>query len=221
MRVAMLREQGQGGIGQWAIFQSTARTLGVEVKPIDLWREAALIERDIAAYAHVPNSGMVIAVSAASLLHSKLIVSLAAPLLVRPLASPERLRASAATKQEVSENLGSRFIGKNVDTIISEFGPPASAFRMNSGETAYVWQLSAVTDINMDRYGGTAKTYPCKVNVISSANGTVTKLTTEDSSGTGGVVGLFVDVHGSICARHLGMPRRTTALDRPDVRYWG
>jgi PBP1b-binding outer membrane lipoprotein LpoB len=42
----------------------------------------------------------------------------------------------AATKQEVSENLGSRFIGKNVDSLVTEFGPPASAFRMNSGETA-------------------------------------------------------------------------------------
>lgn len=132
--------------------------------------------------------------------------------MVRMVALAALLAGCAATKQEVSENLGSRFIGKNVDTLISEFGPPASAFRMNSGETAYVWQLTAVTDISMDRYGGTAKTYHCKVNVISSANGTVTKLTTEDSSGTGGVVGVFVDVYGSVCARHLGMPRRTTAL---------
>ena len=77
-RVAVLREQGPGGIGQWAILQSTARTLGVEIKPIDLLREPDVVDRDIAAYAHVPNSGMVIAVSAASLLHSKLIVSLAA-----------------------------------------------------------------------------------------------------------------------------------------------
>src|SRR5262249_17997348 len=48
-----------------------------------------------------------------------------------------------------------------------------------------------------------------KVRVISSPAGIVTKLTTEDSSGTGGIVGAMgIDVHGSICARHLGMPRQ-------------
>ena len=119
------------------------------------------------------------------------------------------LAGCAATKQEVSDNLKSRFVGKNVDSLVSEFGPPASAFRMNSGETAYVWQLSAVTDINTDRGSGTAKTYNCKVSVISSPTGTVTKLTTEDASGTGGLVGFVgVDIHGSVCANHLGMPRR-------------
>jgi hypothetical protein len=121
------------------------------------------------------------------------------------------LSGCAATKQEVSENLGNRFLGKNVDTLVSEFGPPASAFRMNSGETAYVWQLSAVTDINTYRGSGTAKTYYCKVSVISSTAGNVTKLTTEDTSGTGGILGLAgVDIYGRICAQQLGMPRQQT-----------
>jgi hypothetical protein len=79
---------------------------------------------------------------------------------------------------------------------------------MNSGETAYVWQLSAVTYIDTDNSGGTAKTNYCKVSVIASPAG-VTKLTTEDSSGTGGIAGLAgIDVYGSICARHLGMRRQ-------------
>jgi hypothetical protein len=120
----------------------------------------------------------------------------------------------AATKQEVSEDLGNQFLGKNVDALVSQFGPPASTFRMNSGDTAYVWQLSAVTniDISSDRYGsnGSAKTNYCKVNVIASPAGIVTKLMTEDSSGTGGLLGLAgVDIYGSVCARHLGMPRRS------------
>jgi PBP1b-binding outer membrane lipoprotein LpoB len=34
------------------------------------------------------------------------------------------LSGCAATKQEVSENLGNRFLGKNVDTLVSEFGMP-------------------------------------------------------------------------------------------------
>ena len=119
------------------------------------------------------------------------------------------LAGCAATKQEVSGDLGNMFLGKNVDSLVSEFGPPASAFRMNSGETAYVWQLSAVTNINTDRGSGTEKTNYRKVSVISSPTGIVTKLTTEDSSGTGGILGLAgVDIYGSICARHLGMQRQ-------------
>ena len=74
----MLREAGPAGIGQWAILQSTARTLGVEVKPIDLLRDAALIERDITTFAATPNSGLVIAVSASGLTLRDLIVALTA-----------------------------------------------------------------------------------------------------------------------------------------------
>jgi len=119
------------------------------------------------------------------------------------------LAGCAATKQEVSENLGNRFIGKNVDMLVSEFGPPSSTFRMNSGETAYVWQLSAVTNINTNDGVGTTKTNYCKVNVISSPAGIVTKLTTEDASGTGGIAGLAgIDIYGSICANRLGMRRQ-------------
>jgi hypothetical protein len=119
------------------------------------------------------------------------------------------LSGCAATKQEVSENLGNRYVGKNVDALVSEFGPPASTFRMNSGETAYVWQLSAETNINTNDGVGTAHTNYCKVNVVSSPSGVVTKLTTEDSNRTaGGGVASFINV-GSICAKHLGMRRQT------------
>ncbi len=119
------------------------------------------------------------------------------------------LAACAATKQQVSTNLESRYLGQNVDVLVSEFGPPASGFRMNSGETAYVWQLSAVTSFNGDRYGGTARTHYCKVNVIASPAGIITQLKTEDASGTGGILGLAgVDVYGSICAQRLGIARQ-------------
>ena len=77
-RVAMLREAGPAGIGQWAILQSTARTHDVEIKPIDLLRDAALVERDVTAFAATPNGGLIIAVSAAGLTHRALIVALAA-----------------------------------------------------------------------------------------------------------------------------------------------
>jgi hypothetical protein len=110
----------------------------------------------------------------------------------------------ATTTQEVAETLGSRFVGKSVDALVSEFGPPASTFRMHSGEAAYAWQLTAATNINTNQGVGYAKTYYCKVNVIASPAGIVTKLTTQDMSGTGGVLGLVgVDIYGSMCARHL------------------
>jgi hypothetical protein len=123
------------------------------------------------------------------------------------------LAGCAATKQEVAATLGDRYVGKNVDALVAEFGPPASAFRMNNGGSAYVWQLDAVTSINIDRdpYGssGTARAHYCKVNVLTSPAGIVTQLTTEDRSGTGGLLGLAgVDIHGSLCAQRLGMPRQ-------------
>ena len=77
-RAAVLREAGPAGIGQWAILQSVARNLGVELRPIDLLRSPALIERDIAAFAATPDSGLIIAASASSLTHRALIVGLAA-----------------------------------------------------------------------------------------------------------------------------------------------
>jgi hypothetical protein len=120
----------------------------------------------------------------------------------------------AASRQEVAARLGDQYVGKNVDALVLQFGPPASSFRMNSGDTSYLWQLTAVTniDVSSDRYGssGTAKTNYCKVSVIASPAGIVTKLATEDASGTGGLLGLAgVDIHGSVCARHLGMKRDT------------
>lgn len=120
------------------------------------------------------------------------------------------LAACAATRQEVAQNLGQRYMGQNADALVSEFGPPASTFRMNSGETAYVWQLSAVTSFVYGEGQGAAATSYCRIKVIASPGGIVTALTTEDASGTGGFLGLAgIDVRGSICARRLGMPRRT------------
>jgi hypothetical protein len=124
------------------------------------------------------------------------------------------LGGCAASKQEVVTRLGDQYVGKSVDALVVQFGPPASSFRMTTGDTSYVWQLTAVTniDVSSDRYGssGTAKTNFCKVSVIASPTGIVTRLTTEDSSGTGGLLGAAgVDIYGSVCARHLGMKRES------------
>jgi putative ABC transport system substrate-binding protein len=75
-RVAILREPGAAGIGQWTMIQAVAQSLGVEPKPIEL-RDAGMVERALAAFAREPNGGLIVAVSAASLIHRELIVKLA------------------------------------------------------------------------------------------------------------------------------------------------
>src|SRR5262245_43445788 len=74
--VAMLREPGAAGIGQWAAIQGVAHSLNIEVRPIDV-QQAAGIERAISTFAQSPNSGMITAVSAAALDQKELIIKLA------------------------------------------------------------------------------------------------------------------------------------------------
>ena len=76
-RVGVLREPGPAAIGQWAMIQAVAQSLGAELKPIDL-RDASEIERAVTAFARLPNGGLIVAVSAASLIHRDLIIALAA-----------------------------------------------------------------------------------------------------------------------------------------------
>lgn len=76
-RAAVLREASVPGIGQWAVIQSAAQASAVELKPITLI-DAGEIEHAVSAFARDPNGGLVVAASAASLVHHDLIVALAA-----------------------------------------------------------------------------------------------------------------------------------------------
>ena len=107
--------------------------------------------------------------------------------------------ASSSSKQEVAAKLADQYVGQNVDALVTRFGPPTSMFRMNSGQTSYIWQLSAVTDVSMDRGYGQASTRFCKVSVIASPTGTVTQLTTEDTNELTILRGFR-----SMCASRLG-----------------
>ena len=77
VRVAVLREPGPAGIGQWVIIQAVAQSLGVELKPIELGA-AEGIERAISTFARSPNGGLITVVSGTSLLHRELLITLAA-----------------------------------------------------------------------------------------------------------------------------------------------
>jgi putative ABC transport system substrate-binding protein len=65
------------GIGQFTIIQSVAPSVGMEVSPVNV-RDGGEIERAIAAFARVPNGGLIVTGSALALVHRELIVTLAA-----------------------------------------------------------------------------------------------------------------------------------------------
>jgi putative tryptophan/tyrosine transport system substrate-binding protein len=77
-RAAILRDLTvTGGVGQFAVIQSVAPAVGVEVTPINL-RDTGEIERAVAAFARSPNSAMIVTANAWSATHRDLIVALAA-----------------------------------------------------------------------------------------------------------------------------------------------
>lgn len=115
------------------------------------------------------------------------------------------LGGCAASAPEVRARLGQEYLGKNVDVLVMKWGPPASNFRMNSGQASYVWQLSTETAVSMDKYGnGSAKTYACKVSVIASPTGVIQQLDTEDPTAGYGLLGVM-GAYGSMCGERLGM----------------
>ena len=77
-RVAVLRNPTEiAGIGQFAIIQSVARSVGVDVSVINL-RDAGEIERAVTAFARASNGGLIVAASASASVQRNLIIELAA-----------------------------------------------------------------------------------------------------------------------------------------------
>jgi putative ABC transport system substrate-binding protein len=77
-RAAVLRDPAiTSGIGQFAVIQSVAPSVGVEVSAINL-RDAAEIERAVTAFANSSNGGLILTASALAVRHRELIIALAA-----------------------------------------------------------------------------------------------------------------------------------------------
>jgi putative ABC transport system substrate-binding protein len=77
-QVAVLRDPTiTAGIGQFAVIQSVSPSLSVDVTPVDI-RNAAEIERDVASFARTPNGGLILTTTPLALIHSDLILDLAA-----------------------------------------------------------------------------------------------------------------------------------------------
>src|SRR5262245_41287887 len=78
MHAAVIRDPSiTSGIGQFAVIQSVASTVGVEVVPID-GRDAGEIERGVDDVTRTPNGGLIVTTSAAVNARRDLIISLAA-----------------------------------------------------------------------------------------------------------------------------------------------
>jgi len=77
-RAAVLRDPAiAAGVGQFAVIQSVAPSVGIDVSPVNI-TDAAEIKRTIAAFAHSPDGGLISTASALSAIHRDLIITLAA-----------------------------------------------------------------------------------------------------------------------------------------------
>jgi len=77
-QVAVLRDPTiTAGIGQFAVIQSVSPSLSLDVTPVDI-RNAAEIESDVASFARTPNGGLILTTTPLALIHSGLILDLAA-----------------------------------------------------------------------------------------------------------------------------------------------
>jgi putative ABC transport system substrate-binding protein len=77
-RMTVLRDAAlTSGVGQFAVIQSVAPSVGVEVSAVNL-RDAGEIERAVTAFARSANGGLILTSSALSIVHRELIIALAA-----------------------------------------------------------------------------------------------------------------------------------------------
>ena len=77
-RAAVLRDPAiASGVGQFAVIQSVAPPLGVELAPVNV-RDAEEIERAVTTFARRSNGGLIVTASALAVVHRDLIITLAA-----------------------------------------------------------------------------------------------------------------------------------------------
>jgi putative ABC transport system substrate-binding protein len=76
-RAAVLRDPVvTAGIGQFAVIQSAAPSLGIDVSPVNV-RIAQEIEQAVRAFARVPHGGLIVTASGLAAVHRDLIITLA------------------------------------------------------------------------------------------------------------------------------------------------
>src|SRR5215471_12287116 len=94
-RAAVLRDAAiASGVGQYAIIQALAPSLGIELHPIDV-HDPGEIERGVLAFAREPNCGLIIVGAPSGVVHRDLIIALAARHRL-PAVYPTRISLTAA-----------------------------------------------------------------------------------------------------------------------------
>ena len=109
-----------------------------------------------------------------------------------------------------------QFVGKNLDAMIAQLGPPARSSSSDNDQTTVVWQFETPTGApplsgSGGLYGdGGAPSYVspgyspfCRITAtVSTATGVVTQASTEESNGTGSS-GAILRRGESVCSQHL------------------
>jgi hypothetical protein len=106
-----------------------------------------------------------------------------------------------------------QLVGKNIDALVTQLGPPKRSQSLDNDQTSYVWQietgdtppLTGAAGLYGDGispgYVSDGYSPVCRINVIASANGVITQATTEESNGTGTPNGVFR--RENICDKQL------------------
>ena len=123
-RAAVLRDPGAAaGTAQIGAIQAAAPSLGVEVKPINV-RDAAEIERALAAFARDSNGGLIVPAGAATNVHRDIIVALAALIAARHLSVPRYVDAGGLISYGSDTVEQYRRAAGYVDRILRGRSPP-------------------------------------------------------------------------------------------------
>jgi len=76
-QAAVLRDSSSAGVGQFAVIQAVAPSLGLEVSAINV-SDAREIDRAVTTFAREPNGGLIVTAGPLTVVHRDLIVTLAA-----------------------------------------------------------------------------------------------------------------------------------------------
>jgi putative ABC transport system substrate-binding protein len=76
VRVAVLRDSTSASIGEFAVIQYAASSIGIQVSSASV-RDPVEIERAIKALSHEPNGGLIVSANAVSIIHRESIIALA------------------------------------------------------------------------------------------------------------------------------------------------
>ena len=79
-----------------------------------------------------------------------------------------------AVRDEVQTKLNAGNVGKSVDQMVLNFGPPKATASLNNGDKIFDWYLGSTLDDN-------GAEHHCTIRVVANSKGIVQKVTTIDA----------------------------------------